>query len=190
MTTTSSQSIPRSYFGPIDVPATSPHAQQVSCHNPEVEQHQPHPQVVVTTHQSQPPNYLRVKNIPSLSSKIFSTNNKEATFLDTPASIEENEEYHLKKNHAFNGKLRGKEESNLFETLKILRDAKNIKKKRNFDEKYKRFSMNNFEEFRTSMLDIIDFSLFKKSESEKKTSQLSESIHIKNEIEVENVKCS
>ena len=45
------------------------------------------------------------------------------------------------------------QDSNLFDVLKILREAKR-KKSKCTDEKYKRFSMNNFEELKNSMAEF------------------------------------
>ena len=47
--------------------------------------------------------------------------------------------------------------SNLFDVLKILRESRK-RKSSNIDEKYKRFSMNNFEDLKGSSALLLDFS--------------------------------
>ena len=44
------------------------------------------------------------------------------------------------------------------DTFTKMRDNRTPKKKRKLDEKYKRFSLNNLEEFKNSMVDLFDFS--------------------------------
>ena len=70
----------------------------------------------------------------------YRDNRREARILDTPDDGEEKER---------------KKESSLFDVLKIIREAK-AKRSSNLDEKYKRFSMNNFDEMRSSVEPIID----------------------------------
>ena len=55
--------------------------------------------------------------------------------------------------------------SNLFDVLKILRESRK-RKSSNIDEKYKRFSMNNFEDLKGSSAHLIDF-----TSSSKKTDE-------------------
>ena len=61
-----------------------------------------------------------------------------------------------------------------------MRDNKNSKKRRKLDEKFKRFSLNNLEEFRNSMVDLFDFSTPKERPQRKKTdnSILLESMYV------------
>ena len=68
-------------------------------------------------------------------------NRREARILDTPNDEEEKER---------------KKESSLFDVLKIIREAKAKRSCNNLDEKYKRFSMNNFDEMRSSVEPLID----------------------------------
>ena len=70
----------------------------------------------------------------------YRDNRREARILDTPDDGEEKER---------------KKESSLFDVLKIIREAK-AKRSCNLDEKYKRFSMNNFDEMRSSVEPLID----------------------------------
>ena len=62
------------------------------------------------------------------------------------------------------------QDSNLFDVLKILREAKR-KKSKCTDEKYKRFSMNNFEELKNSMAESIFPEQFPKTHEEKSNTQ-------------------
>ena len=59
----------------------------------------------------------------------------------------------------YNNQISGKE-SNLFDVLKVLREATRRKGSSNnvVEQKYKRFSMNNFEDFKNTVSDLIDFS--------------------------------
>ena len=68
-------------------------------------------------------------------------NRREARILDTPNDEEEKER---------------KKESSLFDVLKIIREAKAKRSCHNLEEKYKRFSMNNFDEMRSSVEPLID----------------------------------
>ena len=88
--------------------------------------------------------------------------------------------------------------SNLFDVLKILRESRK-RKSSNIDEKYKRFSMNNFEDLKGSSALLLDFSSSSKKPDDnksaldgdfevKKENQLSKSKYIlfiwfKNDIE-------
>ena len=71
----------------------------------------------------------------------YRDNRREARILDTPNDEEEKER---------------KKESSLFDVLKIIREAKAKRSCNNLDEKYKRFSMNNFDEMRSSVEPLID----------------------------------
>ena len=71
----------------------------------------------------------------------YRDNRREARILDTPDVEEEKER---------------KKESSLFDVLKIIREAKAKKSCHNLEEKYKRFSMNNFDEMRSSVEPLID----------------------------------
>jgi len=93
---------------------------------------------VVTANQSQPPNELKVRDV------------REARILDTPDhSTREREAQH---------------QSSLFDVLKIIRDTK-AKKSSLLDDKYKRFSMNNFEEIKSSVEPFIDLILKEQKET-------------------------
>ena len=72
---------------------------------------------------------------------VYRDNRREARILDTPDHEEEKER---------------KKESSLFDVLKIIREAKTKRSCNNLDEKYKRFSMNNFDEMRSSVEPLID----------------------------------
>ena len=72
---------------------------------------------------------------------VYRENRREARILDTPDHEEEKER---------------KKQSSLFDVLKIIREAKAKRSCNNVDEKYKRFSMNNFDEMRSSVEPIID----------------------------------
>lgn len=75
------------------------------------------------------------------SGPVFRENRREARILDTPDQVEEKER---------------KKESSLFDVLKIIREAKAKRSCNDLDEKYKRFSMNNFDEMRSSVEPLID----------------------------------
>ena len=75
------------------------------------------------------------------SAPVYRDNRREARILDTPDHQEEKE---------------SKKESSLFDVLKIIREAKAKRSCNNLDEKYKRFSMNNFDEMRSSVEPLID----------------------------------
>ena len=66
------------------------------------------------------------------------------------------------------------QDSNLFDVLKILREAKR-KRSKCTDEKYKRFSMNNFEELKNSMAESIFPEQFPKTHEEKSNTQTDDS---------------
>ena len=66
------------------------------------------------------------------------------------------------------------QDSNLFDVLKILREAKR-KKSKCTDEKYKRFSMNNFEELKNSMAESIFPEQFPKTHEVKSNTQTDDS---------------
>ena len=83
---------------------------------------------MVTANPTQAPNELKVRDV------------REARILDTP-----DHDTRERKN-----------ESSLFDVLKIIRDTK-TKKASLLDDKYKRFSMNNFEEIKSSVDPLIDF---------------------------------
>ena len=130
--------------------------------------------IVVTSHQAVPPNGLKVQEATTASSDA--RRNREATILDTPTfgktffyyvcfivclcvlyidadNVSECESVgsvgdgqHIKEKSL-------QQDSNLFDVLKILREAKR-KKSKCTDEKYKRFSMNNFEELKNSMAEF------------------------------------
>ena len=95
-------------------------------------------QICVATLQSEPPNYLRVKKVPVSGPELENNHDSRAR-----SAIEELKSYKNKTQ----------------ENTKDLRgEDKYPKKKRGLDEKYKRFSMNNLEEFKTSMINLFDFS--------------------------------
>ena len=71
------------------------------------------------------------------------------------------------------------QDSNLFDVLKILREAKR-KKSKCTDEKYKRFSMNNFEELKNSMAEFPE--QFPKTHEDKSNTQTDDS-HLSKSIE-------
>ena len=83
---------------------------------------------MVTANPTQAPNELKVRDV------------REARILDTPD----------------NDTRERKNESSLFDVLKIIRDTK-TKKASLLDDKYKRFSMNNFEEIKSSVDPLFDF---------------------------------
>ena len=66
------------------------------------------------------------------------------------------------------------QDSNLFDVLKILREAKR-KKSKCAEEKYKRFSMNNFEELKNSMAESIFPEHFPKTHELKSNTQTDDS---------------
>merc|ERR1712133_344735 len=102
--------------------------------------------IVVSSHPTNPPNDLRVKDI-SETDLIL-----EATVSNTTSSdCEENSP------GGSNNQNNIVKESNLFDVLKVLRESKR-KKNTGLDEKYKRFSMNNIEDIKSSALNIFHFS--------------------------------
>ena len=119
-------------FRPIAVPIHPPQAPQTARFN------QAHQQICVTSLQSKPPNDLRVKTISSLVSETGKNTDQ----------IKSQENPDLKIDKEF---LKG-------DIFTKMRDNRTLKKKRKLDEKYKRFSLNNLEEFKNSMVDLFDFS--------------------------------
>ena len=102
---------------------------------------------MVTTNEAAPPNELKVKKV------------REGRILDTPDDIQEQVTTNGTEN---------KTESSLFDVLKIIRETK-AKKNKILDDKYKRFSMNNFEEIKNSVDPLIDLIPKEKRESKDET---------------------
>ena len=102
----------------------------------------------MTSLQSKPPNDLRVKTISSIVPETGKNTDQGATEALQNYQIKSQENTDVKHDKEF---LQG-------EPVTRMRDIKTLKKKRKLDEKYKRFSLNNLEEFKNSMVDLFDFS--------------------------------
>ena len=110
-------------------------------------------QICVATLQSEPPNYLRVKKVPVSGPELENNHDSRAR-----SAIEELKSYKNKSQENTKDLNIDKESynDNIYKNLRG--EDKYPKKKRGLDEKYKRFSMNNLEEFKTSMINLFDFS--------------------------------
>ena len=71
-------------------------------------------------------------------------------------------------------------ESNLFDVLKVLRESKR-RKNTGLDEKYKRFSMNNIEDIKSSALNIFHFSPTANRGGNKMTEPEGKKINVEND---------
>ena len=110
-------------------------------------------QICVATLQSEPPNYLRVKQVPVLGPELEKNHDGR-----TRSSIEELKSYKNKSQESTKD-LNNDKESYHDKTYNNWRgEDKYPKKKWGLDEKYKRFSMNNLDEFKNSMINLFDFS--------------------------------
>ena len=129
-------------FRPIALSIHPPQPPQTARFN------QAHQQICVTSLQSKPPNDLRVKTISSIVPETGKNTDQGATEALQNYQIKSQENTDVKHDKEF---LQG-------EPVTRMRDIKTLKKKRKLDEKYKRFSLNNLEEFKNSMVDLFDFS--------------------------------
>ena len=82
-----------------------------------------------------------------------SSQNSDNIFKGINVSNINNRQKSLKENSS----MGHEKASNLFDVLKILRESRK-RKSSNIDEKYKRFSMNNFEDLKGSSALLLDFS--------------------------------
>jgi len=127
--------------------------------------------IIVSSHNTAPPNDLRVKDIEEANDK-----KREARILDTPLFARDDTGGLSSKPSEFersscegncNNQTSEREttkESNLFDVLKVLREATRRKISSNrMENKYKRFSMNNFEDLKCTVTDLMDFSSRKDS---------------------------
>ena len=101
-------------------------------------------QIYVTSLQTKPPNNLRVKQLPS---SVPESTSPDGTRVGVTESHKILSQDNTDKfgNYLFTSK----------------RGDKAPRNKRKVDEKYKRFSMNNLEEFKNSLVDLFEFSLTK-----------------------------
>ena len=141
------------------------HAPKIASFNQRPEQ------ICVTTLHSEPPNYLRVKKLPASVPVPEANHDKSAT-----GELESFEN----KTQENTTDYKNDQKSDQSAIYTNMRDNKNSKKRRKLDEKFKRFSLNNLEEFRNSMVDLFDFSTPKERPQRKKTdnSILLESMYV------------